>query len=301
MGTSPGETVRHGCWTLLLIFVGGSAGCTLPAHVKGTSWIESLRSGSGVLDPHTVMVETALIERPIGDTYINRELWQDTDEVFLGLPLREALRENGLRVGQVVGSPPAGFQTLLLSPRCCTNPNRLLVPSGRTIPVYVSPTVLAHSSFDVVLDGDRSELEVDQARFGFDVTATLTSDGRTRLVFTPKVETGESLLPFQASPEESRWVLRVEKPSRAFSRLGWEVTLTPGQYLVVGCMPDQAGTLGYSAMMNADGTNPVQRLLVIRTNRAGGPADLLAPERSPGERAAPLALQASMSTLSSRP
>src|SRR5438105_6090141 len=100
---SPGETVRNGCWTVLLL-VGSAMGCTLPAHVKGPSWVEGLRSGA-VVDPTVVMIETALIERPIGDSYINRELWQDTDEAFLGLTLREALHENGLRVGQIVGAP----------------------------------------------------------------------------------------------------------------------------------------------------------------------------------------------------
>lgn len=297
MGASPGEAVRNGCWTVLLL-VGLAAGCTLPAHVKAPSWIEGLRSGA-VVDPNVVLIETALIERPIGDSYINRELWQGTDEAFLGLTLREALRDNGLRVGQIVGSPPAGFQTLLLSPRCCSNPTRLMVPTGRTIPVYLSPTVLPHSSFDVVVDGERSELEVDQARFGFDLTATLTNDGRTRLALTPKVETGETLLPFRASPEESRWVLRVEKPCRSYPRLGWEVTLKPGQYLVVGCLPDLSGSLGQAALVQADGANPVQRLLVIRTNRAGGPADALASEGLPQSgRAAPLALQASVPNLS---
>jgi hypothetical protein len=279
---------------LVWLLLGSSAGCTLPAHVKGTSWVDALRSGTAV-GPNMVLIETALIERPVGDPYITRELWQDADELFVDFDKQEALHANGLRVGQIIGAPSAGFQTLLLSPRFCRNPSRLMVPSGKTVTQYLGP-VLPHSSFDVVLGDTRTGLEVDKAGFAFDVQATLTRDGRTRLVFTPKVETAENALPFRASPEEGSWVLQVERPSRKFAPLGWEVTLAPGQYLVVGSLSDKAGTFGSAALVQEDDETAVQRLFVIRTNRSGGrESDLVGSEGSAGDRAAPLAVQASMS------
>src|SRR6516164_6238830 len=144
------EAVRIGYWLALgLLLLGCAVGCTLPAHVRGPSWIDRLRAGTAV-DPNTVLVETALIERPLGDSYINRELWQDTDELVVGLERREALQANGLRVGRLVGTPPAGFQTLLLSPRYCANPQHLVVPSGKQCSTYLGP-VLAHCSVDLAL------------------------------------------------------------------------------------------------------------------------------------------------------
>jgi hypothetical protein len=268
-----------------------AAGCTFSTHSQGPSWVDYMRA-SATLDPNTVLVETALVELPLGDPYVCRDLWRDTDELIVGLECREALQENGLRIGQLIGTPPVSFQTLLLSPRSCANPSRLTVPSGKLIPLYTGP-VVPHSSFDLVHDGQKNELEADQVRFGFDLVATLTNDGRTHLGFTPKIETGERLLPFQASPEQSSWVMRIERPNRKFADLAWEVTLSPGQYLVIGCRPDMTASLGQSAFVTDDEAKPRQRLLVIRTNRAVAASSEQSPdELLRGGPAQPLAVQA---------
>jgi hypothetical protein len=283
-------------WALLAMLLSCMGGCTLPAHVAGLPWMDRFRPPAPI-DVNAITIETALIERPLGDEYLCRELWQDTDELVVGLKQRQALQENGLRVGQMVGTPPTGFQMLLLSPRYCSNPSRLTVPAGKTIPQYIGP-IQPHCSFDMMLEAGKSELEVDQARFGFDVVATLTTDGRTRLVFTPKVETGENLLPFQASPEQSSWIMRIERPSRKFTDLSWEVTLSPGQYVVVGCRPEKAASFGQCAFVQEDGALPVQRLLVIRTNRATSPDnDLEADEAVRFGPSPPLAVQAATATV----
>ncbi len=252
-----------------------------------------MRAGAPV-DPNMLIIESALIERPLGDPYLRDELWRDTDELFVGLELREALKENGLRVGQVIGNPPGGFQTLLVSPDCCANPKRLYVPAGKSIAQYVGP-VRPHCTFAVTLETGTSELEADQARFGFDVLVSLTSDGRTELAFTPKVETSESLLPFRAVPESSLWEYRVERPSRRYPQLGWTATLAPGQYLVIGGRPEQLGSFGRTAFVQEDGRRALQRLLVIRTNRATTVAGELGADDAPRAGAsAPLARQAAM-------
>jgi hypothetical protein len=289
--------VRNAAWlALLFVVLACAGGCALAPHVQGLSWIDRFRAPAPP-DPNTIVIETALIERPLGDSYLCRELWQDTDELVVGLERRESLNENGLRVGQLVGTPPAGFQTLLMSPRYCSEPKRLIVPSGTLLPKHVSP-ILPHASLDVMLETGKTELEVDQARFGFDVTPTLTADGRTRLVFTPKVETRENLLPFQASPEQSRWMLRIERPSRQFPDLSWEVTLAPGQYLVVGCRPEKSASFGQYAFVQEDTAIPVQRLLVIRTNRATTPGnDLAGDEMLRTSSSPPLAVQAATPTI----
>ncbi len=238
-----------------------------------------------------IVIQTALIELPFGDAYLCRELWQDTDELVVGLERRETLHENGLRVGQLIGTPPVGFQTLLLKPRCCADPEELIVPNGKMIPQYLGP-VQPHASFEIVLDGNKTELEADQVRFGFEVVPTLTNDGRTRLRFTPKVETAERMLPIEPSPEQSAWVLRIERPSRKYPELSWEVTLAPGQYVVVGCLPESTGSLGQCAFVQDGGPVPLQRLLAIRTNRAGATTPELAPDELATGSSLPLALQA---------
>jgi hypothetical protein len=283
--------MRRAGWLLLAWLLAGCVGgCTGPSHSQGPTWSECVRAGTPV-DPNILILETALVERPLGDPYLSDELWRDTDELFVGLEQHEALKENGLRVAQLIGNPPVGFQALLLSPRCCANPERLYIPAGKTIAQYVGP-VRPHCTFSVQLDTGKSELQADQARFGFDVRAILTSDGRTELAFTPKVETGENLLPFRASPESSVWEYRLERPSRTYPQLGWTATLAPGQFLVVGCRPEQQDSLGRTAFVQEDERSAVQRLLVIRTNRATSTAGELGPDDLLRAGPAPLALQA---------
>jgi hypothetical protein len=249
-----------------------------------SSWLQRLRQNP-IDGPHAV-VEVALIEKPVGDGYINGGLWDSVDELVVDLERRSALDVNGLRLGQLVGTPPQAFQALLLSKRSCTNPQALLIPPGRTMPLYLGP-IVAHSAYELVQGATRSTVELDQARYSLEVTPTFATDGRTKLTFMPKVEHGEAQLPFQPSPDESSWTLRIERANKKYPDLSWEVTLAPNQYLIVGGRLDRTESLGYEAFFQEEESG-VQRLLVLRCRRSGEGSDALAGE-SP-----PLALQATV-------
>ena len=286
--------MRNRAWIALAPAVlAWAAGCTMPDHPRALSWVDQVRA-SAALDPNSVIVETALIEQPAGDPYLASELWQHTDELIVDLDRRAALEENGIRVGQLVGTPPTGFQTLLLSKRSCSAPKGLVAPAGKLLSYYLNP-VPKPCSFDHVVGDDVHEIDADQARFGLEIVPTLTSDGRTKLKITPKLEAGENQLPFQPSPEQSTWVLRIERPCRRFADLSWEVTLAPGQYLLIGGRNDRTGRYGHSAFIDEDATRPVQRLLALRTIRSlqGQTAPALDDYAESG-RVPPLALQAAI-------
>jgi hypothetical protein len=175
--------------------------------------------------------------------------------------------------------------------------------SGGTHTQCLGP-VLPHCDYDLFLGSRPQEVQVDKARFCLDITATLGNDGKTQLKFTPKVETGEQVLPFQPAPDQSNWVYKVERPSKAYPDLSWEVGLPSNRYLVIGAQLGQPTSLGCRALVNEDGPTPVQRLLVIRTARKQQTAedeptlhDLARSSASP-----PLALQATLGTVrASRP
>lgn len=244
------------------------------------------------------LIEIALLERPLGDSYINDAIWGHTDELIGGDEERDARAENGLRVGQLVGLLPRGFQELLLSKRCCTNPKALVFPAERAVPIYLG-AVLPTSSYQFVKGKSRTDVFLDQARYCLTVTARFTSDGKTTLTFTPKVENGAPTLPFRAIPEEFAWEMKVERASKKYPELSWQVTLGPNQYCIVGTRPDREGTLGRSAFTEIDDERSVQRLLVIRNCRAVKASD--AQDRSVDEllrldASPPLALRAAAPT-----
>jgi hypothetical protein len=248
-----------------------------------------------VTGQHAVL-EVAVIERPAGDPYINAGVWGHTDELVVDLDRRAALVENGLRVGQLVGAPPAELQELLLSKRSCASPHAMLIPLGRTVPIVLGP-VLAHSAYEVLNGGEKAEVALDKARYCLDVTPSLTAEGHTKLTFAPKVEHGEAVLPFEASPDDATWTLRIERPSRKYPELGWDVTLAPNQYLVIGARADRPRSLGARAFVQENGPEPPQRLLVVRNSRpvnAGDNADGTLDDVLRNSQVAPLALQATV-------
>jgi hypothetical protein len=280
---------------LLLLGLGGCA--TLPEPAKATSWLKRLRAPG--LDGNTVQMDVALIERPLGDPFLNKELWAHTDEMVVDIDRKGLLEENGYRVGQVVGGTPGGLQALLKSERACINPRRRLVLSGHSV-TQILGGILPQTTLEIHQGKQTQDLTIDQARFCLEVTATLTSDGRTKLLFTPKVETGETTLRFQPDPDKSSWSLCMDRPCKTFKNLAWEVTLAPGEFLVIGTRQDRPNTLGHRSFVQDEDPNPVQRLLVIRTTRSltggdtGEPTleDLARSSRSPC-----LAVQASMTSV----
>jgi hypothetical protein len=80
--------------------------------------------------------------------------------------------------------------------------------------------------------------------------------------------------------------------------LGWDVTVAPNEYVVLGARSDRPATLGHASFVRGGEAVPVQRLLVIRTTRPDKGLEPTATAEAPAElslrsKAPPLALQAS--------
>ena len=107
-------------------------------------------------------------------------------------------------------------------------------------------------------------------------------------------------MPWRPLADRSGWTLQLQQPTEAYAALGWEVSLAPGEYLVVGARFDRPGTLGHEAFVRTDEPAPVQRLLFLRTARPGAVLDLGLPSAASdgtSSRPPPLALQASWSSV----
>ena len=110
--------------------------------------------------------------------------------------------------------------------------------------------------------GQASEVALDNAQYQLEVEPGLTPDGRLRLAFTPRIEYGDLTRSVVVPPDRTDFVIQVEKPSRLFKEMRFEVTLAPNEYLVIGGTDGQPESLGNQAFMNESGRQPVQRLLV---------------------------------------
>src|SRR2546422_2803409 len=104
---------------LCLLTVTALGGCAVFETGHSTSWLKRSRPAAAPLPPDIVQMDLPMIERPVGDRYLNQELWANTDEQIVGPEYKAAVDDNGFRVGQIIGIPPGRLQALLTSPRSC--------------------------------------------------------------------------------------------------------------------------------------------------------------------------------------
>jgi hypothetical protein len=276
---------------LLLCLLLGVSGCAWLQQTERSSLIPRQRGPALPQSDDLVTLDIAVIEKPLGDPYLNRELWTSTDDMLLDMEHKALVQKNGYRIGQVVGLMPEALQSLLKSERYCLNPRRRVVASGQRLTQFLGP-VYPQAEFTLREGEKTTPLSLDQARFCLDVVPTRTKDNKVRLAFTPKVETGERMLPFQPDVAHSTWTLCVDKPARVFSNLSWEITVEPHKFLVVGTLLDQKESVGYRTFTQEE-YPALQRLLVIRVASAGSAAGTPPLEDFQSEGGSvPLALQA---------
>jgi hypothetical protein len=237
-----------------------------------------------------VYLNVALIERPLGDPFLDREVWEAGDEQGIEpLELKSALEKNGLRVCQF-GLLPDRLQALLSSPRFCPNPRRLRVEPQKPATVHVGASRPA-STFTVHLGSEPQSLSLRQARFEFAVVPLPEEEGRVRLRFTPRVRHGRPRMQHQVARDpdgQLRWAVEPTEPTEEFADLCFEVVVGSGEFVAIGPWPGCEGTLGHACFVPEG--QKVQHLLVLRAGQVapGG-------EESAGY-SAPLAVQASRTT-----
>src|SRR5579871_943260 len=107
-------------WAVLIgVMCGMLAGC-LP-HRERTTVRSHGPPLAGVVGEDVVYLDFAVLEKPLGDSFFNRELWSDTDEEALradgdpivSLERKTALQKNGFRIGQISGVLPTKLQDML--------------------------------------------------------------------------------------------------------------------------------------------------------------------------------------------
>jgi len=278
------------------------AGCTGGETTRTTSWLGGMQPLQVPGGADIVQMHVALIERPLGDAYLNERLWTLADEGAVPTDHKAALEDNGFRVGQVGGQTPPELLTLLTSSRSCANPRLIRLHTGDGKDLLLGPALPA-CRYQLEQDGQKEEVAVEQADAMVTVVPALAPDGRIRLRFTPQVEYGERKLVACPAEDHSGMVLLPKRAANRYPGLGWDVTLAPNEYVVVGARFDRPGSLGYQAFVRPDESPPVQRLLVIRTSRTApeAPDDAGDGSEETLRQAPPVAYQASVPAASGTP
>jgi hypothetical protein len=275
------EPMRRAWW--VIVVCAASVGCfTRPERPTGTSVARSLAPAAPV---EGVYLESVLFERPLGDKFLDRDLWAGTLPVG-GQEVRALLSENGLRVAVLTGSVPQRFQTMLESESEAISGRGLTFASRKD---EVLPTSGPHErcEFGLLADlaGKRAAVSFAQARCGVQVRPEALPDGRVRVFCEPQIQHGEKREWLRPSADFTGFVKFEEVPLAHYPWVAFDATLGRNEYLIIGWPADQPDTLGAALFGVQANGQPRQRVLVIRTRHAnpGAASDLpsLGPTRRP--------------------
>ena len=237
-----------------------------------------------------LFVESVLIERPVGDSVLDRELWSQA-RTALPPETDAILAENGIRVVVLGGNLPPAFQRLIESETDTVNPHSLTFANRRDA---VLPTAGPHEKceYEILTDlaGERRTVSLEQARCGIAVRPALNGS-RVKLWCEPRVQHSERQDWIRPTDDGTAFVVRSEVPVERYPELGFEASLSAGDYLVIGSPAAADGALGSALFAVEAGGRPRQRVLVIRAGWRGDRPGALAVE--PSRAGQPIAAQAS--------
>src|SRR5438067_1845702 len=107
-----------------------AVGClSLPKAPTSAGWLDPYNVFGTSAPAGKVFLQTTLIDQPAGDPYLTRELWAASGKPVP--PERAALlAENGVRIGRIVGTPPAEFLKLVTSEQSTIRPTQSTCSPG---------------------------------------------------------------------------------------------------------------------------------------------------------------------------
>lgn len=255
-----------GCIVFLCVAVVG--GCRNHSNpIDPTTPRPVTRSFTPAIVPEGLYVSSILLERPVGDAFIDRDLWATT--VPAGEPeSRALLAENGLRAGILLRSLPQQFQDLLESESNTVAPQGLTF-NTRTEAVIPTAGPVEPCKFTLLADlaGQPRLVELKQARCGILVKPRAAEAGRVRIWCEPQIQYGARRDWYRPTEDGTGFVKLEEIPLEKYPALGFEAILEADDCLVIGWQAEQSNTIG-SVLFGVEADNrPRQRVLVIRARQ----------------------------------
>jgi hypothetical protein len=254
------------------------AGCAMDKPGSRPQQIVERIGGHGgqLIEPRRCMLRVVILTRPFNEPAINEVVWRVADEQIIPPPQRRALAANGLRIGRILGDPPAELETILKgggpqNPQVI--PTTLLLESGEQNLINVSEAV------------DQTTLLINQANgIGgkdyqavsgyFRVTPRHHGALGVSVRLIPEIHHGPVVRTFPAltntpglTPQQLS--LHDGQQEETFRELTVDLELEPNQVAVIGCRTDSPSSLGSFLFSESptDRDQRHQRLILIWASR----------------------------------
>jgi len=224
-----------------------------------------------------VTLEVLFARFPMGQADMNGTLWNDIDEQHLDTDLRRRLAANGIRAGLIGTNIPEPIARLL-------NYTGERVPEEQIEQVSLDKEPIIRRRLIQVRDGGQSEILTTgqlkelpllvregnslggktfrDAQGMFILHSHKLADGGMQLDLTPEIRHGNSRQTWNGNDGIFR--LEMSREKEAYNNLRTTAVLTPGQMLVISCLPDRPGSLGYRFFTDETTGSLQQKVLLVR-------------------------------------
>lgn len=273
---------------LILCLLLLTLGCATPGSDVGLNAPDKPLIPPVRLAPDSVVLEIGLVDAPHEDDEWNYDVWSEIDEQQFSPDLRRRLNKNGLRVGTVGSQLPIklreaidarantarGILAAISEGENLAQNRRIQTRTGKRSEIVTIPT---QPSMVVLMDDGEGVVgkSYSDCQSVFAVRCFPAGDGTARIELTPEIQFG---------PQKQRWTgsdgmfqLEAGREKKAFERVSFSTTLTPGQTLVVSAIGGRRSLGGNLFTTRKDQT----RLLMIRLAHTQY-EDLFEPEEKKG-------------------
>jgi hypothetical protein len=250
------------------------------------------------LAPDAVALDVAFVRLPAIDAESYDAIWQQADEQYFPIELRQKLATNGLRVGLVGQNLPTKLRELIDAKQSIFDQDNaaaalkdaehggskqhLRVRSGRRSQIYASKSYPSLAALIRENDDVRGH-QLEHARCLWALKPYPQGDGSVKLDLTPEIEHGEEKSRYTAG--DGQFLTQVGPDRLVLDRLRVEATLQPGQWLILSTTPDLKGLGEHFFADKSSGS--VRRTFILVRLAQTQLDDLFAPEQTSAPLATP--------------
>ena len=247
------------CFGLAALAIGALlAGCQTVLEKPPEAGFEQLLRPV-TTSPDSVTLEIFHARIPLEEDDQADALWNQIDEQCFSADLRRRMVANGLRAGVVGGTLPPELAALLeLRSEAPDETAERIITAGNAVPQVTRRVVQVNRREPTSIQASevRPEAEVlfvDNGRLHgrpfrqveaiYSLAAEAVDGERVQVRLIPELDHGE-LRPRYAGSDQGIFLMTPSRDREVFDQLCMEVTLLPGEVLVLGCLPDDRASLG---------------------------------------------------------
>jgi hypothetical protein len=158
------------------------------------------------------------------------------------------------------------LEAMIANPRSATGHRQRRLYVGNPAVLTVNgPVPQAECRVQYSMTGEPTTMKYEQAKFSIAITPNHASDGRITLKCVPEVEYQDKKSWLPTGAVGPGWLS--SRPVDRCESLGWEVTLSPREFLIIGSHYERGQWLGNQIFGGMQGAEKVQRLLIVRAGR----------------------------------